>query len=95
MSGWRKAARAAQRAASAATPRQDWWTAGAAPVLDVQAEHDPWRPRDTVNQMGDDLGADRVTVVVIPGASHALIPEQPGKLIEAVLNWIRGLSGPA
>jgi pimeloyl-ACP methyl ester carboxylesterase len=93
--GWHKAAGAAQRAASAATPRQEWWTAGAAPVLDVQAEHDPWRPRDTLNQMRDDLGANRVTVVVIPGASHALIPEQPGKLIEAVLNWIRGLSGPA
>jgi pimeloyl-ACP methyl ester carboxylesterase len=95
LSGWHKAAGAAQRAASAATPRQEWWTAGTAPVLDVQARHDPWRPRDTLNQMRDDLGPDRVTVVVIPDASHALIPEQPAKLIEAVLNWIRGLSGPA
>jgi len=95
LSGWHKAAGAAQRAASAATPRQEWWTAGTAPVLDVQAEHDPWRPRDTLNQMRDDLGADRVTVVVIPDASHALIPEQPGKLIEAVLDWMRGLSDPA
>jgi pimeloyl-ACP methyl ester carboxylesterase len=33
--------------------------------------------------------------VVIPDASHALIPEQPGKLIEAVLDWMRGLSDPA
>ncbi|HET6239917.1 MAG TPA: alpha/beta hydrolase [Acetobacteraceae bacterium] len=95
LSGWHKAAGAAQRAASAATSRQEWWTAGTAPVLDVQAEHDPWRPRDTLNQMRDDLGADRVTVVVIPDASHALIPEQPGKLIEAVLDWMRGLSDPA
>jgi pimeloyl-ACP methyl ester carboxylesterase len=92
LSGWHKAAGAAQRAASAATPRQEWWAAGTAPVLDVQAQHDPWRPRDTLNQMRDDLGADRVTVVVIPDASHALIPEQSAKLIEVVLNWIRGLS---
>jgi pimeloyl-ACP methyl ester carboxylesterase len=92
LSGWHKAAGAAQRAASAATPREEWWTSGSAPVLDVQAEHDPWRPRDTVHQMRDDLGADRVTVVVIPDASHALVPEQPGRLVEAVLAWINGLS---
>jgi pimeloyl-ACP methyl ester carboxylesterase len=93
LSGWHKAAGAAQRAASAATPQAEWWTAGAAPVLDVQAELDPWRPRETLNQMRDDLGADRVTVVVIPDASHALIPEQPDRLVAAVLDWMRGLSG--
>jgi pimeloyl-ACP methyl ester carboxylesterase len=93
LSGWHKAAGAAQRAASAATPQSEWWTAGLAPVLDVQGEHDPWRPRDTLNQMRDDLGADRVTVVVIPDASHALIPEQPEKLVAAVLDWMHCLSG--
>ena len=93
LSGWHKAAGAAQRAASNATPQAEWWTAGVAPVLDVQAAHDPWRPRDTLHQMRDDLGADRVTVVVIPDASHALIPEQPGELVAAVLDWMRGLSG--
>jgi pimeloyl-ACP methyl ester carboxylesterase len=92
LSGWHKAAGAAQRAASAATPQAEWWPAGSAPVLDVQAAQDPWRPRDTLNQMRDDLGAGRVTVVVIPDASHALIPEQPGRLVEAVLDWIRNLS---
>jgi pimeloyl-ACP methyl ester carboxylesterase len=92
LTGWHKAAGAAQRAASAATPQAEWWTAGTAPVLDIQAEKDPWRPRDTLNQMRDDLGADRVTVVVIPDASHALIPEQPARLVEAVMDWMRGLS---
>jgi pimeloyl-ACP methyl ester carboxylesterase len=62
-------------------------------VLDLQAEQDPWRPRDTLHQMREDLGADRVTVVVIADASHALIPEQPAKLVAAVLDWMRGLSG--
>ena len=60
-------------------------------MLDVQAERDPWRPRDTLNQMRDDLGADRVTVVVIPDASHALVPEQPDRLMAVVLDWMRGL----
>jgi len=93
LSGWHKAAGAAQRAASNATPQADWWTAGLAPVLDLQAEQDPWRPRGTVHQMRDDLGADRVTVMVIPNTSHALIPEQPEKLVAAVLDWMRGLPG--
>ena len=92
LSGWHKAAGAAQRAASTATPQAEWWTAGTAPVLDVQAEQDPWRPRATLTQMREDLGAARVTVVVIPDASHALVPEQPAKLVEAVLSWMRGLS---
>ena len=93
LSGWHKQAGAAQRAASNATPQAEWWGAGSAPVLDLQAAQDPWRPRDTVNQMRDDLGADRVTVVVIPDASHALVPEQPGQLVAAVLAWIPTLSG--
>ncbi len=93
LSGWHKVAGAAQRAASNATPQAEWWTAGSAPVLDVQAEQDPWRPRDTLYQMRDDLGADRVTVVVIPDASHALVPEQPDKVVAVVLDWMRGLPG--
>jgi len=92
LNGWHKQAGAAQRAASTATPQTEWWGAGSAPVLDIQAEQDPWRPRDTVHQMRDDLGADRVTVVVIPDASHALIPEQPERLVEAVLAWLPSLS---
>jgi pimeloyl-ACP methyl ester carboxylesterase len=89
LSGWHKEAGAAQRAAGQATPLAEWWGAGSAPVLDVQAEHDPWRPRDTVNQIRDDLGAHRVSTVIIPDASHALVPEQPHKLVDAVLAWIR------
>ena len=92
LSGWHKAAGAVQRAASTATARAEWWTAGTAPVLDLQAEQDPWRPRETVNQMRDNLGAERVTVAVIPDASHALIPEQPDRLVAAVLDWMRRLS---
>ena len=45
-----------QRAASAATPKMDWWGAGSAPVLDLQAALDPWRPRDTEHDVRDDAG---------------------------------------
>jgi pimeloyl-ACP methyl ester carboxylesterase len=89
LGNWHPVASKSQRAASAATPQGDWWGAGSAPVLDVQAEFDPWRPAETRNGMVDDLGAARVTVVVIPDASHALIPEQPLALVRAVRDWTR------
>jgi pimeloyl-ACP methyl ester carboxylesterase len=91
LSNWHPAASKSQRAASAATPMEDWWGAGSAPVLDMQAEFDPWRPADTRNGISDDLGADRVTVVVIANASHALIPEQPEAVVRAVRDWTRTL----
>jgi pimeloyl-ACP methyl ester carboxylesterase len=91
LGNWHPVASKSQRAASAATSREDWWTAGSAPVLDVQAELDPWRPRATVNGIRDDLGADRVVVAVIPGASHALIPEQPEALVRIVTDWAKRL----
>ena len=40
--------------------------------------------------MKDEFG-DRVTVMVIPHASHALIPEQPKAVVEALTKWIKGL----
>ncbi len=91
LTGWHTAASKSQRAASSATPQEEWWTAGLAPVLDLQGAQDPWRPRETVDDFRRDLGADRVTVVVIEDCSHAMIPEQQGVVVRAVLEWIKGL----
>ncbi len=91
LSGWHAAASKSQRDASAATPQEEWWTAGIAPVLDLQGAHDPWRPRKTVDDFRRDLGWDRVTVRVIPNCSHAMFPEQPEAVVHAVLEWVRGL----
>jgi pimeloyl-ACP methyl ester carboxylesterase len=92
LGNWHPIASRSQRAASAATPQEEWWGAGSAPVLDLQAEHDPWRPPATRQGIVQDLGADRVTVVVIPDASHALIPEQPLAVVRAVREWTRTLA---
>jgi pimeloyl-ACP methyl ester carboxylesterase len=89
LGNWHPVASRSQRAASAATPQDEWWGAGSAPVLDIQAELDPWRPANTREGIRDDLGAARVTVVVIPDASHALIPEQPEAVVRAVRAWTR------
>jgi pimeloyl-ACP methyl ester carboxylesterase len=93
LENWHPVAAKAQRAATAATAQDDWWMAGRAPVLDIQAAFDPWRPASTRTGMVDDMGADRVTVVVVPDASHALMPEQPDAVVRAVLDWTRRLTG--
>jgi pimeloyl-ACP methyl ester carboxylesterase len=87
LGNWHPLASKSQRSAGDATPVDEWWTAGSAPVLDLQAEHDPWRPPATRDDIAGDLGANRVNVVVIPDASHALIPEQPQAVVRAVLDW--------
>ena len=79
-----------QRAAVAAVKQNDWWSGGTAPLLDLQAANDPFKPADKRNEMKEEFGK-RVTVALIPNASHALIPEQPDAVVEALSAWIKTL----
>jgi pimeloyl-ACP methyl ester carboxylesterase len=90
LTGWHPQVRESQRAAAAATRQEEWWSAGTAPLLDLQAEHDPFKPPEKRNEMKDEFG-DRVTVTLIPDASHALIPEQPQAVVDALVAWIESL----
>jgi pimeloyl-ACP methyl ester carboxylesterase len=86
LQGWHPAADEVQSDAGRATKQSEWWSGGVAPLLDLQGELDPFRPRATSNEMHEELG-ERVSVVVIPNASHALIPEQPAAVTAAILAW--------
>ena len=90
LTGWHPQGRESQRAAAAATPQQEWWSAGSVPLLDLQAEQDPFKPPDKRNEMKDEFG-ERVSIAVIPDASHALIPEQPKAVVDALVAWIKSL----
>ncbi|MGY8634281.1 alpha/beta hydrolase [Bradyrhizobium sp. 14AA] len=90
LEGWHKDVTESQRAARRQTAPESWRTGGAAPILDLQAEDDPFRPRGTANELKDELG-DRVTVVVVPRASHALPVEQPAAVVRAIATWMKGL----
>ena len=79
-----------QFAAGRATKQSEWWGGGTAPLLDLQGALDPFKPRAMMNEFRDEFGA-RATVVVIPNASHALIPEQPAAVVDAIVTWIGGL----
>ena len=91
LNGWHPHVRDIQRAAASAVRQDEWWSAGSVPLLDLQAAQDPFKPKNKRNEMKDEFG-DRVTVVIIPDASHALIPEQPAAVVDALLSWIAGLS---
>jgi pimeloyl-ACP methyl ester carboxylesterase len=90
LKGWYAEVNESQFAAGRATKQSEWWSAGCAPLLDLQAALDPFKPRAAMNELRDEFG-ERVTIVVIPDASHALIPEQPAAVIEAIVAWMRKL----
>jgi pimeloyl-ACP methyl ester carboxylesterase len=87
LQGWHPAADEVQSAAGRATKQSEWWSGGAAPLLDLQGALDPFKPRSAENEMREEFG-ERASVVVIPHASHALIPEQPAAVTAAILTWI-------
>ena len=93
LTGWHPHLREAQRAAAAAVPQEQWWPAGTAPLLDLQAGNDPFRTESTRQEMKNEFG-DRVTVVVIANASHALLPERPREVASALADWIMRLPAP-
>jgi pimeloyl-ACP methyl ester carboxylesterase len=88
--GWHPQVRDAQRAAAAAVKQSDWWSGGSVPLLDLQAEFDPFKPADKRTEMKDEFG-DRVTIAVVANASHALIPEQPEAVVVAVVDWMKSI----
>jgi len=90
LKGWYPEANESQFAAGRATRQEEWWGAGTAPLLDLQAALDPFKPRAAMNELRDEFG-ERVTLVVIPDAGHALIPEQPAAVIAAIVAWMRKL----
>jgi pimeloyl-ACP methyl ester carboxylesterase len=86
LSGWWEGAIRAQVCAVAATAQAEYWHAGTVPLLDLVSEHDPFKPRERWRESTEDFG-NRVTFRLVPQASHALIPEQPAAVVEAVAAW--------
>jgi pimeloyl-ACP methyl ester carboxylesterase len=90
LQGWYPVVNESQHLAGKATKQSDWWSGGKVPMLDLQAGDDPFKPASTRNEVKDEFG-DRVTLVVIPGAGHALVPEAPGEVVDAIVKWEKSL----
>lgn len=74
----------------AGVQQSEWWSAGTAPLLELIPATDPFKPRDKWGELAASYG-ERVTTIVIPDASHALFPEQPEKVADAIIAWIATL----
>ena len=95
-SGWHPEVLQAQRIAGDRTSREEDFAAGSAPILYLQPDHDPLAHVEDARAYKERF-AERVTVVVIARASHAVIAEQPDAVSAALISYARGLwpDGPA
>lgn len=91
LTGFHANVRAAEIIARDATPQKEYYAAGSVPLLDIQGEDDPYKPPSARNELVDEFGAKRVTVVRIPHAAHAIIVEQPSAVADAIVAWSKKL----
>ena len=85
--GWHGSLARSQEQATVSTPVGEWWAGGEAPMLAVQPADDRLAVPANADALVEAVG-DRVEVVVIPNAGHALLPEQPEAVADTVIDWL-------
>lgn len=85
--GWYPMLAAVQGEANRMTPVGTWWRAGQADVFVVQPANDRVAVPANGDQLLEALGG-RATMVTIPRAGHALLPEQPAAVAAALAGWL-------
>jgi pimeloyl-ACP methyl ester carboxylesterase len=91
LTGFHANVREAEIIARDATPQSEYWSAGRAPMLDIQGAEDPYRPRSSSDELVREFGAKRVSVVVIPHTAHAVIVERPRAVADAIVRYAKSL----
>ena len=74
--------------ANAATPVNEWWAGGSARMLVIQGLDDLLAPPANGRALRDQYG-DRVKLVEIPSAGHALLFEQPERVATEVIAFLK------
>ena len=87
LEGWYPETLRMEHEAAKAVPQSVYWACGNVPLLEVFGAYDPFKPKESWRELQADFG-DRVTSIVIDDASHALFPEQPEAIAQAVLPWL-------
>lgn len=85
LTGWFPQAHEAQAHARDITPIDAYFAGGSVPILDLQAQYDAVVVPNVFKPM---LG-ERVTVQVIENAGHAMAPEQPRAMSDAIAHFAR------
>ena len=88
LDGWYQEAHHAQSYARINTPIEDYFSGGSVvPILDLQAEHDAV----VIPKIMKPYLGDRVTEALIKNAGHAMIPEQPQAMCDAICAFADGI----
>lgn len=85
--GWMSQVMNYQRAAVQHTPRDDWWPANVDRVLVVQGLQDAVAPVENGRRYRAE-SAPHAQLIEINNAGHAMLPEQPRAIAEAVLAFL-------
>lgn len=85
--GWMHDVMAYQRGAVLRTDRNDWWPAQVSRVLVVQGLQDAIAPVENGRRYRAE-SAPHAQLVEIDGAGHAMLPEQPARITEALLGFL-------
>jgi len=85
--GWHPAVFEAQKAAADATPLESWWGAGSAPILVLQATEDAFAVPANSKRLREQY-PERVTLIQIPRSGHAMLPEQPDVIADAIIGYL-------
>ena len=90
--GWYFEVAREQRASDARTPLKDWRGGGSAKMLVIQGTEDVVAVPENARRLASEF-PDRVTLVEIPHAGHALLPEQPEQVEKAILAFLHSRRG--
>ncbi|MCB0993624.1 MAG: alpha/beta hydrolase [Acidimicrobiales bacterium] len=85
--GWFPGAMRAQTGALLAARSDDWWNAGRVPMLVVQGLQDRAAPPENGRMLLTDRPG-HTELVEIDGAGHALIPERPAEVTNAIVDFL-------
>ena len=85
--GWHGIVAAVQAAATVAQPVEYWWGAGGKEIFVIQPEDDVMAVPENAVRLCAELG-NQASIVTIANAGHALLPEQPAAVADAVLSWL-------
>jgi len=81
-------ARRSQRQANGDTPLEQWWAGGTGPMLIVQGQDDKTAPPENGVRMKQQF-ADRITLVNLEAAGHAMGLERPEETAAAIISFLR------
>lgn len=90
LGGWYPDVKVVQRAAADPMPIDACFPPGTVPILDIQAADDTLALPEHARVLKTKF-PDRVSIAVIERAGHALVPEQPRAVADALISWMHQL----